>query len=597
MNRIMSIMMSLLLASICMTGISCKKEKPEVKINYEFTVSKLPLEEIIQGKQSKEIGLKINRGQGYTGKYYIQYSQASGNGLGTLTYNGSILKEGNKQEVSSDQVQLRYSAITENYHQLDFTIYNDLNKAQKVSVVFNADKKGESDNIFEVINETTAKTVYLFGTAAIKFQLNRSKVYQGKYFIRYSQAPNHGMGIVTYNGEELQKEVPYEIVNDAIQLRYTAQTENFHQLDFTIFDESGVRKEFSILLNEDLRGNDDKAFTISNQTIEKTINADQTVPIKIKLTKGKGYQGKYFIEYNQLKNNGIGTVNYFELALEKGIKYEISDENILLNYTATTENYHQLDFTISDDLGKKESLSVILNKDKQGIDDNQFSASISSVQRTILEKEMVSFTIKIKKGLAYQGKYFIKYNQLKNNGFGTLYLGDSILRKLEGYEIHNGEIELFYHALSELYHELDISVYDEQNRKQNFTIVFNEHLKHVSQEGFDVYYDDYKNDYITYLTEFIKFHLVKIDKNYTGKYYIQCVQLNSSGAIYIGSTLASGKHLYWNTKYELKPNAQHEFSMFYQPSVNTYTKVKLIFTDENNFTVEKYLEFNTAMKP
>lgn len=479
------IIITLCICQCMILGISsCKKEQKIENVSPEFTITKHPVVSDITEKQTAEIKISIHRASGYKGKFYIHYKQPEGQGFGTLVYEDVVLKKGVDQPVTSDNLSLKYTAITKNYHQLDFVIYNEHNKRIEFSSIFNQDKKGENDNEFTVLNQTLTNQVLADETAYINLQINRGKTYNGRYYIQYTQSSGHGLGTVSYNGSVISKGQTYPLTHDAVQLHYTAQTENYHQLNIGIFDESGLRKD----------------------------------------------------------------------------------------------------------------LAIVFNENKKGIDDYLFSASLPALQTSIKDGESVNFQIDFKPSKAYKGKYFIKYNQIKGHGSGLLKCNQVQMEKTIPVEFTGNEIRMSYHSASEFYHQLDISIYDEQNRKVDLSVVFNEDKKGESPEGFTITWWDYNPQVADFGSLPIDFQLKRLDKEYKGKFYYRWFLNEGSIWLYEGNTKGSGTGMKTNLTYELKLNPDDTFSFFfYFPYTSAAPReMKMIFFDEDNHTFEHIFKFNES---
>lgn len=463
------------------TASSCSKnDKQEVVESTEFTITTSVSKENISFGETAEIVLTINRSSTYKGRYFVRYGQQSGNGVGTLFNNGVVMKPGDLYELSSDEVHLNYTAITDNFHRLDFSFYDNQSQQVNVAVVFNQDRQGKDDTDFSAVLQPTPAKIQLNETVPIHFDLKRSKIYPGKYFIRYHQADGSGLGAISYNGATMKNDEPVEIINETILLSYKALTANYHQIEFTIYDEQGHSMEFTVMFNEDKRDGDDYKFTLTIPPLQRTIQENETVGINLKLTPSVVYSGKYYIKYNQIRGNGFGVLTYSGASLTENVPCALSGNEINLTYKSTSENYHQLDITVYDEQSRKVDVTITFNEDKKGILDQGFRITWKPLNlNSGTNSVRIEFQFK-KLDQDYIGKYYMQCSRI--GGAGDLFLGESPIgtRILNNTPVEiilnsNNTFSLYFwnHSSTVQKFQIEILFYDEYNFQQREFFKFN----------------------------------------------------------------------------------------------------------------------------
>lgn len=560
-----------------------------------FSLIKEQSKDIIHSGESCDFRIIIQPSPLYSGRYYLSYKQKAGSGKGEISYNNTILAQDVPVELISTNIKLNYKAISENYHQIDFTLKDELNHSVDIPIIFNEDKKGIDDNLFSAAITPDKTVINKDETIGINLKLTPSKVYSGKYFLKYAQADGNGLGKLKYNGNYLQAGNPLEIDNDNLQLYYTASTPNYHQMDFIVYDELGQQKHFQVILNEDKKDADDKDFSISVSNPKITIKENETNEIDFKLIRSGVYNGKYFIRYYQYDGNGLGKIKYNGNIIQPGQPVEITSSIINLLYTAVTINYHQLNFEIYDEIGHLKKLQVIFNEDKRGIDDHLCIVKTSVPQSNLTLNETVNFQLQIERSKIYSGRYYIRYNQSSQYGQGRLFYGNTFMQPDNQYLITDDKVSLFYTADNSLCHQLDFTIIDEDNRKVYSSVNFNEDKRGLTG-GFEFKNVEYDKYFAQVAYHVLLINLNRLDnKQYDGLYYLKWRMIKGTGHIgYPGGIYPE------NTKVQIIRrdiyNKDNRINLFHMIGAATnyqlQQEVEITLYDDTGYSVSKIFKYS-----
>ena len=138
------------------------------------------------------------------------------------------------------------------------------------------------------------------------------------------------------------------------------------------------------------------AFTISEVETKREVAKDESTFIEFSVNRPQTYKGRYTITYEQQPYHGLGTVTYRGAKVVPNVSKNLVSDNILLSYTAATENYHLLSFTITDEDNRKVYFKVEYNSDKEGVSDELFDVSVTEYQPTISKNESVSISMELR---------------------------------------------------------------------------------------------------------------------------------------------------------------------------------------------------------
>lgn len=269
---------------------------------------------------------------------------------------------------------------------------------------------------------------------------------------------------------------------------------------------------------DDHTDTDAPQLEIQNVSAPAEITVGQTATIDIRLGRLSGYGGRVFMRYTQSDGNGIGTLVYNGSTVHKGELVELATDRVSMRYTPETHNYHRLEFAFMPVTGEGENVSVVMNKNKEGIDDYGFTVAAAN-KEAITYYEQTPVKLTIKPSPLYDGKYYFFYDQQDSHGRGTLTLGGQTLAKGQEYELSGLTTELQYRALTTgTYHQIDFSVYDEGGRWSQCSAVFNEELKPDPEPGFNVTWGAFSTRVAILRDVVVGFKITPSGK-YDGNYY------------------------------------------------------------------------------
>lgn len=338
-------------------------------------------------------------------------------------------------------------------------------------------------------------------------------------------------------------------------------------------------------------------FTATVTAPVTEIKKNETVDIAVKIDRPEGYFGQYFIVCNLKPNENAGSLQLYGNDAKMGESYELHTDRTTLNYKANSPYFQILSLTVSDERGNTKDFSIEFNEgyfdDEEPEPKEPFTVTISSLQRKIQENETVNFALTLQPGKDYKGGYYLKYNQVKGNGFGELGYDGMLMTKNEVYTLESTIIPLTYKALSANYHQLDITVFDESGHEVQSEIIFNEDKRGIDDVGFSITHSPYSAVLSSINT--YSFKLKKIDLDYKGKYWVSVFMSYGNGSFY-QAVSPSGSALNNNSPVELKLNSDNSFNFCYwnHNPILMGGKVMIDITiyDEYNNTYKHTIKYN-----
>ena len=124
---------SVWLAIIGLLACACNDDL-DIRNDYEFTVTHLPVPKRLKKGETAEIRLELVRSGSYANaKYYVRFFQPDGKG--ELTLDGRTLEPNDGYEIKKDTFRMYYTSQCEERQVIDLTFY-DSNKNQ-VELSFN----------------------------------------------------------------------------------------------------------------------------------------------------------------------------------------------------------------------------------------------------------------------------------------------------------------------------------------------------------------------------------------------------------------------------------------------------------------------------
>ena len=120
------------IAGLLLMG-SCSDEM-DVRTDYEFTVTHLPVPKRLKCGETAEIRLELVRSGSYDNtKYYVRFFQSDGKG--ELTLDGRTLEPNDGYEIKKETFRMYYTSLCEERQVIDLVFF-DSNKNQ-VELSFN----------------------------------------------------------------------------------------------------------------------------------------------------------------------------------------------------------------------------------------------------------------------------------------------------------------------------------------------------------------------------------------------------------------------------------------------------------------------------
>jgi len=121
---------------------SCNDEL-EIKNDYGFTVTCLPVPKRLKTGETAEIRFELVRDGKYSGvKYYVRYFQPDGKGK--LTLDGRSLIQNDGYELKKETFRMYYTSACEERQVIDLTFYDNFRNQYRLSFSF-AHEKEEKD--------------------------------------------------------------------------------------------------------------------------------------------------------------------------------------------------------------------------------------------------------------------------------------------------------------------------------------------------------------------------------------------------------------------------------------------------------------------
>lgn len=140
-NLIVYITFVLFVAGLFITN-SCKDDTLDIKNDYEFTMTHLPVPKRLKKGETAEIRFELVRSGKYSGaNYYVRYFQPDGKG--TLTLDGSTLTQNDGFELKKDVFRMYYTSESEDQQTIDLTFFDNFRNTYELSFSFSNVAKDE----------------------------------------------------------------------------------------------------------------------------------------------------------------------------------------------------------------------------------------------------------------------------------------------------------------------------------------------------------------------------------------------------------------------------------------------------------------------
>jgi hypothetical protein len=116
----------------------------EIKNDYEFAVSHLPVPKRLKKGETAEIRFElICSGKYANAKYYVRYFQPDGKGA--LTLDGRTLAPNDSYELKKEEFRMYYTSQCEEQQVIDLTFYDNNRNQVEISFNFSNDGKEEKE--------------------------------------------------------------------------------------------------------------------------------------------------------------------------------------------------------------------------------------------------------------------------------------------------------------------------------------------------------------------------------------------------------------------------------------------------------------------
>jgi hypothetical protein len=116
----------------------------EIKNDYGFTVTHLPVPKRLKKGETAEIRLELVRNGKYANaKYYVRYFQPDGKG--SLTLDGRSLIPNDSYELKKETFRMYYTSQCEEQQVIDLTFYDSFKNQVELSFSFSNDSKEEKE--------------------------------------------------------------------------------------------------------------------------------------------------------------------------------------------------------------------------------------------------------------------------------------------------------------------------------------------------------------------------------------------------------------------------------------------------------------------
>ncbi|MDR1172852.1 MAG: DUF3872 domain-containing protein [Bacteroidales bacterium] len=121
---------------------ACNDSELEIKNDYEFTVTHLPVPKRLKKGETAEIRFELVRSGKYDkAKYFVRYFQTDGKGA--LTLHGKTLYPNDGYELKKDEFCMYYTSECEDQQNIDLTFYDNMKNTCELSFSFSNDSKTE----------------------------------------------------------------------------------------------------------------------------------------------------------------------------------------------------------------------------------------------------------------------------------------------------------------------------------------------------------------------------------------------------------------------------------------------------------------------
>ena len=356
---------------LCVIVCACSDDL-DIKQDYEFEVTHLPVQKTIKTNETVEIRLQFAREGNYEkAQYYIRYFQPDGKGELRLN-NGTLLTPNDEFSLTGDNFYLYYTSKCDDQQSFEIYITDSFGKAQVLSFAFQHEKEPEPEPeipvnySFEFTTLPVVSRVLLNDMVEIRGTLSVSdERNDATYSIRYFQPS--GSGRLLLGDIQMQPNELYDINKGDFRLYYVSDCEERQSIDIYVVDSSGrvVQKTFNFdNIPIEQEPEIDYSFVFETLPVPKAISIDETVEIRCIIKKAdERNTTNYSIRYFQPDGKG-------ELRFENGVQlmpndlYSINISSFRLYYTSSSTVQQTIDIYIESSDGQVIQKTFIWQNEK-----------------------------------------------------------------------------------------------------------------------------------------------------------------------------------------------------------------------------------------
>jgi len=126
-------------------AINSCDDRLEIRSDYEFTVTHLPVPKRLKIGETAEIRFELERSGRYSGaQYYVRFFQSDGTGV--LRFDGLALIPNDSYQLEKELFRMYYTSQCEEQQAIDLTFYDNFGNSCQLSFTFsNASTKKEDE--------------------------------------------------------------------------------------------------------------------------------------------------------------------------------------------------------------------------------------------------------------------------------------------------------------------------------------------------------------------------------------------------------------------------------------------------------------------
>jgi len=135
---------SYIIYTLLLAAIACAcSDDIDIKQDYEFRVTHLPVPKKLQYGQTAEIRCTLVRSGNYEkARYYVRYFQTDGAGILSMD-NGTVFAANDSYELEAESFRLYYTSLSEEAQKIDIVFYDNFGREYPLSFSFSNENTGE----------------------------------------------------------------------------------------------------------------------------------------------------------------------------------------------------------------------------------------------------------------------------------------------------------------------------------------------------------------------------------------------------------------------------------------------------------------------